>query len=149
MVLVPLPTQCSCLGQVLCSEWLNITTSPFIQGNFEGYGIVTVNRSYELYQHQISCTVSNSAQQNLVDFLTKVYMWQSWIKIYYSVTYFEHITDFNMPQCWTSAKGGAHACLTDVSDIHAFTKHVWALPLAETQHYSTSKSAMPLKYVTK
>ena len=47
-----------------------------------------------------------------------------------------------------SAKGGAHTCLTDVSDIHVFTCHVWSLPLAEGQLYSASNLVMCLKYVT-
>ena len=34
-----------------------------------------------------------------------------------------------------STKGGAQTCFTDISDIHAFTKHIWALTLAEAQCY--------------
>ena len=32
-------------------------------------------------------------------------------------------------------KGGAQTCFTDISDIHAFSKHIWALTLAEAQCY--------------
>ena len=73
-------------------------------------------------------------------------MLQSWIEMeYYSVAYFEGITEFDMLKWWASAKGGPQTGYVNVwlSDIPM--KHVWALPLAEAQHYGVSKSAMHLK----
>ena len=62
------------------------------------------------------------------------YPWQSRIEIgYYSIAYFERITKFDVLQRWAFAKGGAHTRFIDVSDIHVFSRRVWALPLAEAQ----------------
>ena len=67
----------------------------------------------------------------------------------YSVAYFECIAAFDAPYRWTSVKGGAHTHSVDSSDIHAFTLHVWALPLTEVQWYGASSTAMRSKYATK
>ena len=39
-----------------------------------------------------------------------------------------------------SAKGEANTRFINASDIHVFTHRVWALPLAEAQHYGTKLS---------
>ena len=76
-----------------------------------------------------SCAVGDFVEHLGLFFL---FRWQSWIEIeYYSVAYFEHITEFHTLERWTFAKGGAHmrnvnARISDVS-----TKRVWAPPLAE------------------
>ena len=73
-------------------------------------------------------------------------MWQSRVEIEgYSIAYFNRITAFKAPYCWTSIKGGAHMRFVD---IYASIKHVWAPPLTEVQWYGTSKAAMQSKYAT-
>ena len=39
---------------------------------------------------------------------------------------FHHV--FRVHHRWASAEGGAHRRFIDISDIHAFTHHVWARP---------------------
>ena len=76
-------------------------------------------------------------------------MWQSHVEIKgYSVAYFERITAFEAPYHGTSGKDGAHMRFVDSLDIHASTKHVWALPLTEVQQYGASNTAMETKYAT-
>ena len=76
------------------------------------------------------------------------YMWQSSVEIEgFSIVYFDRIAAFKAPYRWTSIKGGAHMPFVD-SDIHASTKHTWALPLMEVQWYGASKAAMWSKYAT-
>ena len=78
-----------------------------------------------------------------------IYMWQFHIEIDgYSITYFDHITAFKAPYCWTSIKGGAHMHFVDSLDIHESTKLVWAPPLTEVQAYVASSTAMRSKYMT-
>ena len=61
-------------------------------------------------------------------------MWQSRVEIKgYSVTYFDRIAAIEALYHWTSVKGGAHMHFMDLLDIHASTKHAWALPLTEVQ----------------
>ena len=59
-------------------------------------------------------------------------MWQSRIEIeYYSIAYFERITEFDALQRWASAKGGTHMCYVNALMFDASIKHVWVPPLAE------------------
>ena len=61
-------------------------------------------------------------------------MWQSQTETkYYSVTCFNCILEFNALYRCASAKGGAHTCFKDSSDIYAFKKCVLTLPLAEAE----------------
>ena len=74
-------------------------------------------------------------------------MWQSRVEIEdHSVAYFNHITAFKAPYCWTSIKGGAHTHFVGLLHIHASTKHVWAPPLEEVHRYGTSNTVMRSKY---
>ena len=57
----------------------------------------------------------------------------------HSVHYF---TEFKVPYCWTSVKGGAHTRFVDALHVHISTKHVWVLPLMKVQWYTTSNVAM-------
>ena len=76
-------------------------------------------------------------------------MWQSRVEIEgYSIAYFDRIATFETPYRWTSVKGGGHMRFVDLLDIHASTKHVWALPLMEVQWYGASNVAMRSKYAT-
>ena len=59
-----------------------------------------------------------------------LYMWQSRIEIeYYSVAYFERITEFDALLRWTSAKGGALCKRMNIWCVHV--ARVWAPPQAE------------------
>ena len=73
--------------------------------------------------------------------MLKLYdMWQSCVEIEgYFVMYFDRIAVFEAPYCWTSVKGEAHMCFVDSLDIHASTKHIWALPRSSAiQHFKHS-----------
>ena len=48
----------------------------------------------------------------------------------YFIAYVDRITVDEAPYRWT-VKGGAHMHFVDSLDIHASTKHIWALPLTE------------------
>ena len=52
-------------------------------------------------------------------------MWQSRVEIeHYSVAYFDRITVFEVLNCRTSIKGGAHICCVNVISIHEFTQRI-------------------------
>ena len=66
----------------------------------------------------------------------------------YSVAYFDRITVFEVPYCWTSVKSGAHTRFVDAWISNESTKCVWAPPLTEVQRYGASNAAMRSKYAT-
>ena len=61
----------------------------------------------------------------------------------YSVAYFNCITVFEVPYCWTSIKGGVHTCLVDAWLVNESTKCVWAPPLMKlSDTYGALNTAM-------
>ena len=49
------------------------------------------------------------------------YVWQSRVEMEdYSIVYFNRITVFEVPYCWTAVKGGAHMHFVDSLDIKLF-----------------------------
>ena len=105
------------------------------------WGLVLAETCSELAQH--AAGLSFFREMYVVYCL---FLWQSCVEIKnYSVMCFDHITAFEVPYHWTSVKSGAHMRFVDLLDIHASTKHIWALPLMEVQRYDALNTAMRSK----
>ena len=116
-------------------DWLASHTLPFGLRREEGSGyaaIIEFSPKNAIIEQRLNNKMLTSVSTLWHNCIPWQYMWQSQIEIeYYSVAYFECITELVTLLCLVFAEGRAHMRFIDTSDIHAISHCVWALPLTE------------------